>query len=403
MAYRYLAIAVDGTETRGVLEVETEAAAERALWERKLTILDLQPLKRRLVLATLFPSVFGPKPRDLILFSKQLATLVDSGVAITAALQLLSGQVNNRYLARVLGEVEDDLHMGVTLSDAMAKHPIAFSDLYCRMVETGERSGNLGAVLNQLADYTEKVQVTLGKVRGAMTYPIFVLTLAVFVVILLVNVALPPMVSLFEEFDAVLPWPTRFLIGITNFSTQYGLAMLIAAAVLSVVLFIYFNRPSGKLVLHRISLRLPLFGKVIINGSVARLSRTMSALIRSGLALPEVISMSSRTIGNQILQQALEQVRQATLQGRGLSEPLSQVKYFPRMMSYLSRVGEETGTLDSHLATVADFYEGEVDRMLKLMTTVLEPALIIVIGIIVGFVAVAIIMPMYNLLGQIQL
>lgn len=403
MAYRYLAVTTDGAETRGVLEVETESAAERMLWERKLTIVDLQPLKRRLELATLFPSLLGPKPRDLILFSRQLATLVDSGVAITAALQLLSAQVNNRYLARVLGEVEDDLHMGLSLSDAMAKHPVAFNDLYCRMVETGERSGNLAAVLNQLAAYTERINTTLGKVRGAMAYPAFVLTLAVFVVILLVNVALPPMVALFEEFDAVLPWPTRFLIAITNFSTHYGLAMLIGAAVLSVVLFIYFNRPSGRWLLHRVSLKVPLFGKVIINGSVARLSRTMSALIRSGLALPEVIQMSSRTIGNLVLRRALEEVRQATLQGRGLSEPLSQVGYFPRMMSYLSRVGEETGTLDDHLATVADFYESEVDRMLKLMTTVLEPALIIVIGIIVGFVAISIIMPMYDLLGQIQL
>lgn len=403
MAYRYLAVTADGTETQGVLEVETEGAAERMLWERKLTIVDLQPLKRRLDLATLFPSVLGPKPRDIVLFSRQLATLVDSGVAITSALQLLSGQVSNRYLARVLSQVEDDLHMGVSLSEAMAKHPVAFSELYVRMVETGERSGNLGQVLNQLADYTEKVQTTLGKVRGAMIYPAFVMVLAVFVVILLVNVALPPMVRLFEEFDAVLPWPTRFLIGVTKFSADYGLTMAIVTAVLSVAIFIYAQRPSGRLLLHRVALRLPLFGKVIINGAVARLSRTMSALIRSGLALPEVIALSSQTIGNQILQRALDEVRHATLQGRGLSEPLSQVRYFPRMMSYLARVGEETGTLDAHLATVADFYEGEVDRMLKLMTTVLEPALIIVIGVIVGFVAIAIILPMYDLLGQIQI
>lgn len=402
MTYRYLALTVDGNETRGVLDVDSEGAAERVLWERKLTILDLQPLRRRLDLATLFPSVLGPRPRDVILFSRQLATLVDSGVAITSALQLLSSQVSNRHLALVLGQIEDDLHMGVSLSDAMAKHPVVFSKLYCRMIETGERSGNLGEALSRLADYSEKVQTTLDKVRGAMTYPAFVLLLAVFVVILLVNVALPPMARLFEEFDAVLPWPTRLLIGITNFSSQYGVAMFVGCAVLSVALFIYASRPSGRLLLHRVSLRLPLFGSVIISGSVARLARTMSALIRSGLALPEVIAMSSQTIGNQILQRALEQVRQATLQGRGLSEPLSQVRYFPRMMSYLARVGEETGTLDSHLATVADFYEGEVDRMLKLTTTVLEPALIIVIGIIVGFVAVSIILPMYDLLGQIQ-
>jgi type IV pilus assembly protein PilC len=210
------------------------------------------------------------------------------------------------------------------------------------------------------------------------------------------------MVRLFEEFSAELPWPTRFLIAITNFAGKYGAAMLIGAAVLSVVLFLFSRRPAGRRLLHRLVLRVPLLGKISIQGAVARLSRTLSALIKAGLALPEALALSKETIGNLILQEALENVRQETLQGRGLSEPLSRVKQFPPMMSYLARVGEETGTLDSHLATVADFYEQEVDRSLRVMTTVLEPALIIVVGLVVGFVAVSIMMPMYNLLGAVQ-
>ena len=402
MAYRYLALSSDGKESRGVLDVASEEAAERMLWQRELTILGLERVRRRVDLVSVFPSVLGPRPRDVILFSRQLATLVDSGVALTAALQLLTSQVSSKYLRRVIGEIEDDIHMGTSLSAAMAKHPVAFSDLYCRMIETGERSGNLGPSLRQLADYAEKIQVTLTKVRGAMAYPAFVLVLAVFVVILLVNVALPPMVALFEEFTAELPWPTRFLIAITKFFGKYGLAMLIGAAVLSVILFLFSRRPSGRLLLDRIALRLPILGKISIHGAVARLSRTLSALIRAGLALPEALALGKQTIGNLVLQDALESVRQETLQGRGLAEPLGRVKYFPRMLVYLARVGEETGTLDSHLATVADFYEQEVDRSLRLMTTVLEPALIIVIGVIVGFVAVSIILPMYDLLGAIQ-
>ena len=402
MAYRYLAVTADGMQTRGVLQVETEGAAEGILWQRDLTILDLSPIRRRIDLVQLFPTLFGPRSRDIILFSRQLATLVDSGVALASSLQLLSEQVRNKYLARVLGEIDDDLHMGTSLSHAMRRHPLVFNELYCRMVETGERSGNLGDILEQLAHYIERVQETLAKVRGAMAYPAFVMVLAVFVVILLVNVTLPPMVALFEEFTAELPWPTLLLIGITQFFADYGLTMLVGAAVLSIVLFISYQRPRGRRLFHRLVLRVPWIGKIIIQGAVARLCRTMSALIRAGLALPEVIQLSKETLGNKILQEALEGVRQETLQGRGLSEPLAKVRYFPKMMSYLARVGEETGTLDSHLATVADFYEEEVDRSLKRLTTLLEPALIIVMGFVVGFVAISIIMPMYDLLGQIN-
>lgn len=401
MAYRYLAVSADGQQTRGTLQVESEQAAERILWQRELTILDLAQIRQRIDLVKYLPSVFGPKSRVVILFSRQLATLVDSGVALSSALELLQGQVSNKYMARVLAEIENDLHMGVSLSSAMGRHPIAFSELYCRMIETGERSGNLGPVLNQLADYRERVSATLAKVRGAMAYPLFVLFLAIFVVILLVNVALPPMVGLFEEFGAELPWPTRFLIGVTKFFAEYGLAMLVGAVLLSVLLFLYSRRPSGRRMMHRLILRVPWIGRINIEGSVARLCRTMSALLTAGLSLPEAILLSKDTLGNEILREALEGVREEVLQGRGLSGPISKIRYFPRMLSHLARVGEETGTLDAHLATVADFYEQEVDRALKTMTTVIEPAMIIVLGLIVGFVAISIIMPMYDLLGNI--
>ena len=402
MSYRYLAISKDGEQSRGILDVATEEAAERVLWERELTILNLEPTRRGLDLAQTFPTVLGPKPRDVILFSRQLATLVESGVVITSALQLLGSQISNRYLARVVGEVEDDVHIGTSLSNALEKHPLAFSDLYCRMVEIGERSGSLGPILRQLADYIERTQITMAKVRGAMAYPAFILVLAVFVVMVLINVALPPMVRLFEEFSAELPWPTLLLMGITQFFLDHGLKVAIGVAVTAALTMIYVSRPNGRRRLHQLMLRLPIIGRVDIYGNVARLSRTLSILIHAGLAIPEALALSSNTIGNVILSEALDGVRQETLQGRGLSRPLAAIRYFPRMLSYLVRIGEETGTLDEHLGTAADFYEDEVDRALRIMTTVLEPALIIAIGVVVGFVAVSIIMPMYGLLGAIQ-
>jgi type IV pilus assembly protein PilC len=402
MGYRYLAINKEGEQTRGVLEVASEEAAERALWQRELTILGLDPVRRRLDLVGLFPTLLGPKPRDVILFSRQLATLVDSGVALTAALELLGSQISNRWLARTVNQVMDDVRIGSSLSDAMAKHTLAFPELYCRMIEVGERSGNLAQVLQRLADYLERTQVTLAKVRGAMSYPAFILCLAVVVVLILLNVALPPMVRLFEEFGAELPWPTLLLMGVARFLADHGLKLFWVAAALSLLGWAFASRPSGRRQLHRLLLRLPLVGKVSIHGAVARLSRTLSILVGSGLSLPESLELSRQTLGNVVLRETLDGVRQETLQGRGLSRPLAAVRYFPRMLSYLVRIGEETGTLDSHLATAADFYEKEVDRALRTMTTVLEPALIIGIGLLVGFVAVSVILPMYDLLGAIQ-
>jgi type IV pilus assembly protein PilC len=402
MAYRYLAYTADGQMTQGVLDVETEQAAEKILWDRKLTVASLERARTRLNLAAMFPTVFGPRPQDVILFSRQLATLSESGVALPSALRLLAGQVTNKEFGRVISEIEDDIHTGMSLNEAMAKHPLIFSLLYCRMVSIGERSGNLGMVLRQVATYIEKSQATVSRVRGAMAYPAFVLGLAVFVVLILINFTMPPMIGLFEEFGAELPLPTRFLLGLTKLSSQYGVFILAGLIGLGVLAFLYVRQPGGRRLLDKIMLRLPIIGSVNMQGMVARISRTMSALLQAGLPLPEVIGMTEETLGNVIVREALENVRQETLLGHGLSEPIAQAGQFPKMLSFMARVGEETGTLDAHLATVADFYDEEVDRALKRMTAMLEPAMTIVVGVIVGFVAVSVILPMYNLLGAIK-
>jgi type IV pilus assembly protein PilC len=402
MPYRYMAYTADGQETQGTLDVESEQAAERILWERELTIASLERSRPRLNLAAMFPTVLGPRPQDVILFSRQLATLSESGVALPSALRLLAGQVTNKEFGRVIGEIESDIHMGMSLNEAMAKHPLVFPPLYCRMISVGERSGNLGMILRQLATYTEKSQATLTRVRGAMAYPTFVLALAVFVVLILINFTMPPMIGLFEEFGAELPLPTRMLLALTRFSSQYGAFIVAGVVAVGLAAFLYVQRPAGRKLLDAILLKLPLIGKVNMQGMVARLSRTMSALLQAGLPLPEVIGMTEETLGNVVVRQAMENVRQETLLGRGLSEPIAQAGLFPKMLSFMVRVGEETGTLDSHLATVADFYDEEVDRALKQMTAMLEPAMTIIVGVIVGFVAISVIMPMYNLLGAIK-
>lgn len=402
MPYKYLAYEESGEVRKGTLDVESEEAAERILWSRGLTIVELRKIGRKLELGRWLPTYFGPRSGDVILFSRQLATLVDSGVSLINSLQLLADQINNRYFGEVIGQIEEDVRMGTSLSDSMRNYPTIFSDLYCRMIEVGERTGGLGKTLRQMATYIEKEKAIMGKIRGAMTYPSFVLLLAIGVVIILINFTLPPMMGLFEEFDAELPWTTKLLLGITDFFTTYKMHLLITGILIAIGLIWYFTRPEGRKRLDLLMLKLPLLGKINIQGIVSRMSRTMSTLLRAGLPLPEVMELTSQTVGNRVISEALEQVREETIQGRGLSEPFSRFAHFPKMLSFMVRVGEETGTLDDHLESLAIFYEEQVDRAMGLIVRMMEPAMTIFVGLVVGFVAVSIIMPMYQLLGEIQ-
>lgn len=402
MPYKYLAYTAQGEKLEGILDVEHEDAAERILFDRNLTIVDLQAIRKRLDLSQWFPSVFGPKRRDVILFSRQLATLIDAGVALMSALRLLGEHVTNKSFGESINEIEEDVRMGSSLSDAMEKHPLVFDTIFCRMVEVGQRTGNFGVILRQLATYMEKAQATASKIRGAMSYPIGILMLAVVVAIIIINVTLPPLMGLFDEFGADLPWTTKLLLALVNAFTSYNIHMFIGVSLIAIFLTWYVSTEEGRRHRDAVLLKLPILGRVIVHGTVSRISRTMATLLQAGLPLPEVIELTRQTVGNVVISAALENVRQETLQGRSVSEPFSRISYFPQMVSFMLRIGEETGTMDNHLDTLADFYEDETDRSIKAMTSMLEPAMTVFVGLVVGFVAVSVIMPMYQLLGAIK-
>ena len=402
MPYRYAAYTPTGEEVTGLLDVATEEAAERILWDSSLTIVSLQEAGRSASLAELMPTYFGPKPKDVILFSRQLATLVESGIALLPALQLLTEQVTSKPFKRVIEQVVEEIQKGVSLAEALQKHRYVFSPLYCRMMEVGERTGNIELVLRRLAAYMEREQAVVSRMRGAMAYPAFILLMAIGVVAIIITFTLPPMMGLFSEFGAQLPWTTRLLMAVTQFATTYGFHMLAGGVTLAIFTTWYVSLPMGHRHRDLLLLKIPLIGKINIQGNVSRLSRTMSTLLRAGLSLPEIMDLTLQTIGNVVIRDALETVRAESLQGRGLSEPLAANELFPRMLSQMVRVGEETGTLDSHLETLADFYEEEVERAVNILTSMMEPALTLFVGLIVGFVAVSVIMPMYSILGSIK-
>lgn len=397
--YQYIAYTQQGERIQGRVDAPSEQKAEETLWKLSYTVISLKEVQGR------GAGLFGGgriKTRDLIVFSRQLATLIESGIPIVRALQLLQEQVSSKRLGRIVGETLVDLQQGRYLSEAIAKRQGAFPSIYSRLIEVGERTGNLEMVLRQLAIYLEKEEALVRKIRGAMAYPSFVLVLAIGVVFLMLTVALPPLMGLFESFGAELPLPTRILLALTTFFSTYKWYILGAILALVVGAVIVVRSRPGRLLFDTALLRLPLIGRVTIQGAVARMCRSMSTLLQAGLSMPEIIAMSVRTQSNRVIASALEQVRTELLQGHGLAEPLAKRKLFPGMLVQMVRVGEETGALDSNMETLAIFYEEEVDRAVAAMAGAMEPALTVFIGGLVGFVALAVIMPMYSLMGSIQ-
>lgn len=402
MPYRYLAYDPDGNRQQGVLNAETEEGAERALWNRGLTIVRLNRTRQPIDFARWFPTYLGPSKQDLIIFTQQLANLVEAGVDIVSALDLLAEEVSNRYLQRVLRMVAEELRLGTPLSEALAEHDTIFPPVYCRLTEVGERTGNLGAIFRQLSTYLEKELAITRRLRAALAYPLFLLAMATGVVAIVVTFTLPPLLDLYGEFDAQLPWVTRALMRFTDFVVTYRSLLLIGIVAIVILVAWYRSTSRGRRQLDRLILALPVFGHIATQGAVARLSRSLSTLLEAGVSLPQSLELSKSLINNVIIREAVQGLRQEALHGRGLSGPISRSQFFPRLLAQMVRVGEETGTLDSHLRTLANFYEEEVDRGLQRLTSILEPALIIFVGCVVGFVAISVILPMYSLLENIR-
>lgn len=397
--YQYIAYTPQGERVQGRVDAASEHKAEETLWKLNYTVVSLKEAQER------DAGLFGGgriKTRDLIVLSRQLATLIESGIPIVRALQLLQEQVSSKRLGRIVGEMVVDLQQGRYLSEAIARRKNAFPGIYARLIEVGERTGNLEMVLRQLAVYLEKEEALVRKIRGAMAYPSFVLALAIGVILLLLTVALPPLMGLFESFGAELPLPTRILLALTAFFSTNKFAILVGMVAVIVGVLVAVRTEPGRLLFDTALLRLPLIGRVTIQGAVARMCRSMATLLQAGLSMPEIIALSVRTQSNRIIASALEEVRTELLQGHGLSEPLAKRKLFPGMLIQMVRVGEETGSLDTNMETLAIFYEEEVDRAVAAMAGAMEPALTVFIGVLVGFVALAVIMPMYTLMGAIQ-
>lgn len=401
MLYKYVAFAPSGEQVAGSVDAVSEEVAERTLWDWQYKIVLLQPVRPLPRLDEIIPSLFGVKPREIINFSRQLATLVESGIALLPAIELLRQQ-SRGPLARVLGEIARSIKDGAPFSAAVAEHSNVFPPIYGRLMEVGERTGSLETVLRQVALHIEKEQAIVKRVRGAMAYPAFILVLAAVVVGILVTSALPPLISLFDEFDTGLPLPTRILLAVSAFATAYKMHMLVGMVLAVAVVVWYVRQPAGRRHLHLLLARAPLIGPINVQANVSRFSRTMAMLLRAGIPLSNIMELVLQTTENQVVREELVRVRDELLRGEGLSGPMAKSHLFPSMLSEIIAVGEETGALDTNLETLAEFYANEVDERVAALTSMIQPAMTLVIGLVVAFIALSIIMPMYSLMGNIK-
>ncbi len=399
-SYRYVATTDQGKLVKGTIKATDEVTAERLLIGQGYTPINVEVAPSMFSLEEALPSIFKVKPRDVIVFSRQLATLLRSGISLLPALEILQGQVTtSRIFKKILETITNDLGAGSSFSQAISKHPKAFSDIYCRTIAVGEQSGNLEIVLNRMADYHEKQGEITKKIGKALTYPLMIMGVGIVVVIILMTVVMPQLLSMFTAMNADLPLPTRILIWLTDFFNDNILYLLIAGVLLAAVALWLVKQPSGRRLLDRLKLTVPIIGPAILMGELARLCRTMSVLIVAGLNLQEVMEMIPQSSNNMVIRDALSQVNEGLLLGGGLSEPMSRIDVFPPLLVQMVAVGEQSNTLDFTLGVVADFYEVTAEEKTGAMVGMIGPLLTIVMALGVGFIAISVLMPMYTLTG----
>ena len=336
--------------------------------------------------------------KDIVIFTRQLATMIDAGLPLVQCLDILGQQKESVALAKVVVQVRQDVESGSTFAESLKKHPKVFDNLYCNMVAAGEAGGILDTILQRLAAYMEKFAKIKKQIKSAMIYPSVILFVAISVVSLLMVVVVPMLANIFAEAGQQLPLPTRIVVAISNFMKGWGgLGMIIGFVSIVVGLKQWRKTENGMKAQDAFALKIPVMGSLIQRVAVAKFTRTLGTLLTSGVPILEGLIIVARTSGNKVVEEAIMATRQAVSEGKTLAEPLSKAKVFPPMVVQMISVGEATGALDNMLNKIADFYDDEVDSAVGALTSMLEPMLMIFLGITVGFVIVAMYMPIFQM------
>jgi len=392
------------TEAKELVKGKVSATSDEAAAEllsyggyRVVTLKEVVPFFNKEKLLASFSQI---KPTEITMFSRQLALLLEAGTDIVTSLDLLQDQIDNQTLKRIISAVASDIRGGSSLSTALSKHPRAFSQMYHRAIAAGEQGGNLEVVLRQMAEHIEKGVSTQKQIKGALTYPIIVVFVAIGVIMVLVTFVFPTFAGLYASLGAELPLSTRILIGLTNWLNHYGFYLLLGVLAAVGATFAYFKTPAGKYRWDNMMLRFPVVGRIVHLGELSRCCRTISMLVSVGLPLPEVMAMTIHSSNNKVVIENLTEVQQALIRGEGLSQPMAQRQFFLPLMTQMVRVGEESGNLDNTLTTVAESFEVEGSDRTKSAVALIQPMMTLIIGLVIGFVVFSMMSAMYSLYGQ---
>jgi type IV pilus assembly protein PilC len=393
-----------GSTQKGFMEAPSQAMVEAQLKKYGFSGITIKEEGKGLNKELKLPG-FGRKKvptKEIVIFTRQFATMIDSGLPLVQCLEILSSQQENRFFKDVLLKVKESVESGSTFADALAKHPTVFDKLFVNLVAAGEVGGILDTILNRLAAYTEKSMKLKKQIKGAMVYPATIMSIAVIVVGVILLFVIPVFAKMFADFGGELPGPTRMVIGMSNFIVKYIIVIIAAIVGLVFAFKKYYASEKGRKVFDRLALRAPIFGQLIRKVSVAKFTRTLGTLVSSGVPILDGLEIVAKTAGNVVVEEAIMKVRQAISEGKTIAEPLQQSGVFPPMVVQMIAVGEATGAMDAMLSKIADFYDDEVDDSVSALTAMMEPLLMVFLGVVVGGLVIAMYLPIFKIAGAVS-
>jgi type IV pilus assembly protein PilC len=398
--YRWQGMSPKGAQLKGEMEAPSREAVIIRLRSQRI-VPDGAKIKekgRGLDYEISLPTFGSPvKSRDLVVFTRQFATMIDAGLPILQCLEILAAQTESKPFAKIINAVKDDVESGSMFADATRRHPKVFTELYTSMLQAGEIGGILDTILTRLANYLEKAAKLKAKIKGAMIYPACIVGAAILVTVVLLIWVIPVFAEVFGSFGKALPGPTQIVINLSDFTREniFYLAMIPVAA--GAAIKYAYGTERGQMAIDRLLLKVPIFGPLIRKASVARFSRTLATLVSSGVPILDALTITARTAGNKVIEKTVIDARQSIASGHTIAEPLIESKVFPPMVCQMISVGETTGALDTMLNKIADFYDDEVDNTVNNLMSLMEPMIIMFLGVVIGGLVVSMYLPIFQL------
>ena len=395
--YAWEGRSIRGELRKGVLEAGNTTIASANLRRQQITPLKIKEKKSKSINLSI-PGL-GEKvdEKEIVIFTRQFATMIDAGLPLVQCLDILSSQQENKLFKKTISDVKVDVEGGLTFADALMKHPKIFNALYVNLVAAGEAAGILDTILNRLSVFMEKAMKLKAKVKSAMVYPGTILSVAVIVIVIMMVFVIPTFEQMFEGLGGELPAPTQFVLGLSEWFQNNILYIFFGSIALAVGFRKMYKTEKGRRAIDRVFLKLPVFGDLIRKVAVARFTRTLGTMISSGVPILEALDIVSRTAGNKIVEDAILKTKESISEGKTIAEPLAETGVFPPMVVQMISVGESTGAMDAMLSKIADFYDDEVDTAVATLTSLLEPALMIFLGVIIGGMVVSMYLPVFKL------